>query len=149
MEESHLQHLFLKYSQMLYKISVLMLCNEQDANDAVQDTFIRYLSADRCFGDEEHEKAWLIRVNINICKNMLRFRRMHPTTTYEDLTSCPHSAEDIGLMNALLELKEKDQGTAYLILHRGIFLQRNFRIFGDFRRSCEEKAGKSAEKVEG
>ena len=38
MEESHLQHLFLKYSQMLYKISVLMLCNEQDANDAVQDT---------------------------------------------------------------------------------------------------------------
>lgn len=109
MEESHLQHLFLKYSQMLYKISVLMLCNEQDANDAVQDTFIRYLSADKCFGDEEHEKAWLIRVNINICKNMLRFRRMHPTTTYEDLTSCLHSAEDIGLMNALLELKEKDK----------------------------------------
>ena len=130
MEGSRLHHLFLKYSQMLYKISVLMLCNEQDANDAVQDTFTNLLSADKCFENEEHEKAWLIRVNINICKNMLRFRRMHPTATYEELSSHSHSTEDIGLMNALLGLKNKDKESLILFYIEGYSCKEISEFFG-------------------
>ena len=77
--------IFKKYSKLLYKISILMLCSEQDAYDAVQESFLKYISAKMDFRDENHEKAWLTRVNINICKNMLRFRRMHPTIEYETL----------------------------------------------------------------
>lgn len=33
----------MKYSDMLYRICIVMLCNEQDVQDAIQDTFCRYL----------------------------------------------------------------------------------------------------------
>lgn len=52
----------MKYSDMLYRICIVMLCNEQDAQDVVQDTFCRYLEKRPVFRDAEHEKAWLIRV---------------------------------------------------------------------------------------
>ena len=55
-----IEELVLKYSNTLYKICIVMLCNEQDAKDAVQDTFCRYLEKRPDFTNEEHGKAWLI-----------------------------------------------------------------------------------------
>ena len=62
----------LKYSNMLYKICIVMLCNEQDAQDAVQDTFCRYLEKRPEFKGPEHEKAWLIVTARNECRNQLK-----------------------------------------------------------------------------
>lgn len=46
---------------------------EQDAQDAFQEAFIKYALADSAqFSDEEHRKAWLIKVASNQCKDMLR-----------------------------------------------------------------------------
>ncbi len=92
-----------------------MLCNEHDACDAVQETFVRYMEYDGSFRDEEHEKAWLIRVNINVCKNFLRFHRLHPTIDYEKLTLKYHTEEEIGLMDELFQMSQKAKEV--LILH--------------------------------
>lgn len=44
-----------------------------DREDAYQETFLKYALADtHAFADEEHKKAWLIRVATNVCKDMLR-----------------------------------------------------------------------------
>lgn len=61
-----------KYSNTLYKICIVMLCSEQDAQDAVQDTFVRYMEKQPEFAEEEHEKAWLIQVASNIRREQLR-----------------------------------------------------------------------------
>jgi len=52
----------IKYSDMLYKICIVILYNEQDSLDAIQDTFFKYLEKKPDFHDKEHEKAWLIKV---------------------------------------------------------------------------------------
>ena len=114
-KDKELERAFSRYYQMLYKISIIMLCSEHDANDAVQETFVRYLEHSESFLDEEHEKAWLIRVNINVCKNFLRFHRLHPTVDYEQLTIGTHTDEEAGLMDELLKLSEKSKEV--LILH--------------------------------
>lgn len=101
--------IFEKYYKLLYKISAIMLCNEQDAYDALQETLFKYLKIKMDFRDEEHEKAWLIRVNINICKNMLRFRNLHPTVAYETLALHYHEPEEIGIMDTLMNLNAKDK----------------------------------------
>ena len=54
------------YGDMLYRICVVILCNEQDAQDAVQETFCRYMEHSAKFHSKEHEKAWLIKVATNI-----------------------------------------------------------------------------------
>lgn len=44
-----------------------------DAQDAFQDAFLKYALADQvAFNDDEHCKAWLIRVTANVCKDMLK-----------------------------------------------------------------------------
>lgn len=39
----------IKYSDTLYKVCIVILCNEQDVQDAIQDTFCRYLEKSRSF----------------------------------------------------------------------------------------------------
>ena len=41
--ESITREAVIKYSDILYRVCVVILCNEQDAQDAVQDTFCRYI----------------------------------------------------------------------------------------------------------
>lgn len=110
---------FEKYCKLLYKISIIMLCNEQDAYDAVQESFLKYMDTKKDFKDESHEKTWLTRVNINICKNMLRFRRMHPTVEYESLALNYHSSEETGIMDALMALNTKDKEVLILYYIEG------------------------------
>ena len=60
-----------KYSPMLYRICILHLGNKQDAEDALQNSFIKLYYKSPEFSDSDAEKAWLIRVTINCSKNIL------------------------------------------------------------------------------
>ncbi|MCL6456556.1 MAG: sigma-70 family RNA polymerase sigma factor [Gorillibacterium sp.] len=60
------------YGTMLFRIAMVYLGNKADAEEAVQETFMKLLYKAPVFHELEHEKAWLIRVITNICKNMLR-----------------------------------------------------------------------------
>lgn len=55
--EQDIRDAVLKYSDMLYRICMVILCNEQDVQDAMQDTFCRYLEKKPDFCDREREKA--------------------------------------------------------------------------------------------
>lgn len=89
------------YSPMLYRICVVMLGNEADAQDAVQDTICRYLERRKEFRDGEHEKAWLIKVAQNRCRDMRRFQMRHPKVSLEEITA---SYEDPEYSQVLVEL---------------------------------------------
>ncbi len=61
-----------KYADMLYRICLIRLQNIADAEDAVQETFIKYIRKAPRFINEEHTRAWLIRVAINQSRDILR-----------------------------------------------------------------------------
>lgn len=61
-----------RYGNMLYRISYLYLNNAADAEDVLQDVFLKYLNNRKRFTSDEHEKAWFIRVTKNRCLDMLR-----------------------------------------------------------------------------
>ena len=115
MNGDHIKEVFNQYSATLIKISTVMLGNEADANDAVQETFLKYMISNKKFQTAGHEKAWLIRVNINVCKNMLRFHKKHPVVAYENLALTSHGSEENRIMDVLMLLKSKDKEV--LILH--------------------------------
>ena len=56
-----------RYSPTIYRICALRLGNRQDAEDAVQNTFIKFFYKSPDFDNEKSELAWLIRVAINAC----------------------------------------------------------------------------------
>lgn len=57
--------------------TVLRACSvylrqQADCEDAFQETFLRFARTDTVFNNDEHRKAWLIRVAVNVCKDMLK-----------------------------------------------------------------------------
>ncbi len=71
-ENQELQFKLDKYSDMLFKIAYMRLGNIQDAEDVVQETFFQYLKRKEAFENDEHEKAWLIKVTLNSCRKVWR-----------------------------------------------------------------------------
>ena len=59
-----------KYADRAFAAAFTICQNKEDADDAVQDTFLRYYSSDTDFRDEEHLKAWILRVAINRAKDI-------------------------------------------------------------------------------
>ena len=96
-----------KYGDMLYRISLLILKNTADAEDAVQETFIIYFTKAPEFADGEHEKAWLITVATNKCRDMIRYRTRHETESEELLNTYAVEKSDSGILEALMELSYK------------------------------------------
>lgn len=66
-EESIRQH-----GDRLFRTAIAIVGNKVDAEDIVQETFIKLFEKRPEFQSVEHEKAWLIRVTVNLCKSHLR-----------------------------------------------------------------------------
>lgn len=60
-----------EYATMLLRVAYSQLNNRAEAEDAVQEVLLKYIEKAPTFQSEEHEKAWLLRVTINHCKNHL------------------------------------------------------------------------------
>ena len=59
-----------KYKDHLFAAAFNVCKNAADADDVVQDTFLQYHTTNRQFENEQHIRAWLIRVAINNAKNI-------------------------------------------------------------------------------
>lgn len=70
--EEEVEEVLRLYSDMVYKIALSYMKNVQSAEDAYQNTFLRYMESDKVFSSEEYRKAWLIRVTFNECKKIYR-----------------------------------------------------------------------------
>jgi len=95
------------YGDMLYRLCLIMLKNESDAEDAVQETIIRFYQKAPGFEDREHEKAWLIRVATNQCRDLLRFRLRHPQVSEDTASPIASNTPDSGILEALTCVPEK------------------------------------------
>ena len=109
---------------------IVILCNEHDAQDAIQDTFCRYLEKRPEFRDEEHEKAWLIRVATNICRDMIRFRIRHPKVSIDEVENTLAAPEEKEILRELLELPVKQKTVIYLHYVEGYQIKEIADILG-------------------
>lgn len=95
------------YGNMLFRICLVILCNEKDAEDAVQDTFISYLTKSPVFNDSDHEKAWLITTATNRCKNMRRYHFIRRHADIDDLQIYSKDDSQHDLLEQLMRLPVK------------------------------------------
>lgn len=64
--------LYQKYASMIFRTAYNFLLNKDDAEDIVQEVFIKYFISNKTFNDDNHEKAWVLTVTANLSKNVLR-----------------------------------------------------------------------------
>lgn len=113
-----------RYANMVLRISVNYCKNISDAEDMVQEVFLRLYEANKNFQDDEYVKRWLIRVTINLCKNHLKsawHQKIHffDSTNIEDnlgnLTEFfEEDREKMELYSAVKKLPEKYRSVVHL-----------------------------------
>jgi len=91
-----LENIVEKYADLLMRITFVQMKQLQDAEDIAQEVFVRLLENRPAFENEEHRKAWLIRVALNLCKDRWKsswYKRSVPLD--EDLAVFPAEISDI------------------------------------------------------
>ncbi|MDF2586741.1 MAG: polymerase, sigma-24 subunit, subfamily [Anaerocolumna sp.] len=109
----YIQYVVDKYSNMIIKLAFTYVKNISDSEDIAQEVFLSLLKRDINFDNKEHEKAWLIRVTINKCKNQLRssWNRLKVPLD-EELSYIPK--EDSEVLTSILGLPKKYRTVIHL-----------------------------------
>ena len=100
------EELYEKYGKLLFRISYAILCSREDAEDAVQEVFYKYLVKQPIFRDADHEQAWFLRVASNQSKDMLRRRKIRTTLTLEEIEEYEIAPEQATILQDLFSLPE-------------------------------------------
>lgn len=81
------EELLKKYSDMVYRLAFARTGNVQDAQDIVQDVFLKYIRSGKKFNDEEHRKAWLLTVAANTSNTLVKSAWFRHRASFEEAES--------------------------------------------------------------
>ena len=84
-EEDPIAALYDRYAAMLYRLALSTMKNREDAEDVVQSVFEKYVLRPHLFLSREHEKAWMLRVTMNQCKDALRRRNLRQGASLDEV----------------------------------------------------------------
>ena len=114
--EEYIQRIVDVYSGMLIRVACANIGSPADAEDIVQDVFVRLIKAQPRFQNTEHEKAWLIRVTVNLCKNHLK-SGWHTRTTALEETAAAEAPDSI--LDVVMQLPQNYRTVIYLHYYEG------------------------------
>ena len=113
-----LEEILNQYGNILFRYALMVLGTTQDAEDVLQDTLLTYWQKAPEFNSKDHEKAWLLTVTANRCRDLLRKRVRHgefEMDSIAELTDMEKDmTEDSGILEALMHLPEKYKKVLYL-----------------------------------
>ena len=104
------------YADTVRRICMVHLKNYSDTEDIFQTVFLKYVLHSKPFESEEHEKAWIIRVTVNACKDLLksffRSRTLPLDSVIEKAEDSDSDHSDV--LEAVLSLPRKYKDVIYL-----------------------------------
>lgn len=110
-----------RYGDMVRRLCLVHLKNPADTEDIFQNVFLKYVLSPVVFESPEHEKAWLIRVTINACRDLVKSFFRSRTVPLEELLDqpAPLSEEHREVLEAVLALPQKYRDAVYLHYYEG------------------------------
>lgn len=115
------------YGPRLYRFCLLQMKNPADAEDVLQDVFVKRLYQAPKFKSPEHERSWLYRVALNLCRDEWRRKRRSelPLAAAEGVFLPP---EELSLLDQVSNLPEKQRTVLHLHYYQGYGLQEIARL---------------------
>lgn len=100
---------FRRYGDRVFSAAFSICRSREDADDTVQDTFLKYHTQNADYADESHLKAWLLRVAINRARDVTgAFWRRNRVSWEDNMNELEfEQPEDRSLFEAVMQLPEK------------------------------------------
>lgn len=133
--EQALVRLMQVYGDSVKRMCCVYLRDLPSAEDAAQETFIKAFEHIELLGEIQNEKAWLMRIAINTCKDMLRsswLRHIDRRKTIEELplSTAPVNEDHLALTQAITALPPKLKEIILLHYYQGLNLRTCAQILG-------------------
>lgn len=151
-QEERLNHLVRTYQTALLHICYMLLQDEALAEDAVQETFLKAYRGLDAFRGESSEKTWLMRIGMNVCRDMKRarwFRYVDRRVTPETLPiPAPERDDDSEeLAQAILHLPVKHREVILLHYYQNMNVKEVAQTLGIAPSSVSNRLKKAREKL--
>lgn len=120
MTEERAEYLVDRYADLLLRIGRTWLADMDDAKDICQTVLVKLLENPREFPDEEQERAWVVRIAVNECKNWRKtawFRHRAPLDEGLQLTA--EEPEEGGLLELVQTLPVMYREVIFLRYYEG------------------------------
>ena len=134
------------YSDMLLRIAFQNMRGLDTAEDIVQEVYIKLMKQTKPFTSDEHLKAWLIRVTVNLCKDYYRsswFKRTVPLTAAMDF----FAPEEQKVMEEIFSLKVEERNIIYLHYYEGYTIREIASILEKNENTISSKLQRSRKKL--
>ena len=119
-KEQEFTKVYEEFVDDIFRLCYSFMKNQMDAEDAVQETFLKYFHSDKKFESMEHQKAWLIVTASNHCKDLLKqcWRKAKNLDDYKDIAGEEKVMAD-EVMELVMKLPEKYKTAVYLYYYEG------------------------------
>lgn len=106
--------------KLVYRVCYTYMKNSFEAEDITEDTFVKVLTGDYTFNDENHEKAWLTVTAINLCKDKLKSWWHKRTVPIDEVEKTGDRGFEIDeTLDAVMKLPTKYKDVIYLYYYMG------------------------------
>lgn len=124
-----------RYERELLHLCCVTLGDVTQAEDAVQETFIKAYRHLDAFRGESSEKTWLYRIAINVCRDMRRSRWMRLFDRRVDVDAMQIPVEgasdvSIALMQEIMRLPVRQREAVFLFYYQDMTLAEIGKLIG-------------------
>ena len=112
------EEVYYRYSDMVYRLALARCKSRPDAEDILQDVFMRYVRRNPTFDSSEHQRAWMIRTTINCSNSFLSSTwRKNTTELTDDIPETMQEESDV--YAAVLRLPKQQRTAIHLFYYEG------------------------------
>ena len=131
-DEQEVNRAIERYADTVRRLCMIHLKNYHDTEDIFQTVFLKYALSSVTFENDEHEKAWLIRVTLNACKDLLKSFFHSRIVSLDEIKEQPAtpSPEHREVLEAVLSLPPKYRDVVYLHYYEELTAPEIGRILG-------------------
>ena len=115
--DEYIERMVKAHSKSMLRAAFALLRSRDDAEDVVQEAFIRLIEKNPDFTDDEHAKAWLLRVTINLSKNMLKASCRKNNSVTENVVCTENESDEV--LFCVMKLEEKYRTVIHLYYYEG------------------------------
>ena len=119
-----------RYAPAVYRLAYARTGSRADAEDVMQEVFLRLVQAKPAFSSQTHAKAWLLRVTSNCVSSLFRLPWRRREDPLEEEIAVPESPEEGSVTEAVLSLPVRYRIPIHLFYYEGYSVAEIARIVG-------------------
>ena len=119
MDRTCMEEKYRQYSNTVFRTAYACVKHLAEAEDITSEVFMKYFTCNQRFDSQEHEKAWLIRVTVNRCRDLFRSSRFKKYADMEEYEPFCEMDEEHEVMEAVMSLPKKYRTAVHLYYYEG------------------------------